>query len=495
MSPLKKIKKADSTVRENLLLALINNLPILAFSGTQRDNFVLDFVSEGAYELTGYSKSDFLKDRTLLLTIIHPDDLKEVLYLIKSILKTNKHYEIIHRVITAEGEMKWVISSGFATFSDGLHTGIEGFIFDITGAKRVGEYREKSERRFRNLFESNPHGIAIADKDGFIVQANKNWKKMFGYTDNDMCKLHMNDFRCENDKVSDFPLLKSIIKGEDVLYRIERQFIKKDGSLFWCDLTATLIENPDEDLPYAIGLYSDITERKKIEERLKRFQEELAILVSERTEEINMLTQKVINSQEEERQRIARDLHDGVGQTILAAKYAINSFAKDGNRDKNLLERGKLLIDMASQELREVYTGIYPSMLSDLGLSDTINWLIRNFLETSGIIVNYRNTLIENITYNLKVNIYRIIQELFNNIVKHSNAKSVEISLSQDKELIIIELSDNGIGFNIENSRKTGTGAGLINIRQRVEFLKGHIEMSSNPGITWIKIKLPLEKS
>lgn len=445
-------------------------------------------------EYFGYSEEEII-GKTLIFPV--PENESENLLIILNNLASRKDNitNIELKLINKNNKISCLNINGIPVYdTENNFRGYRGIARDVTETKDAIEQSKKSERRFRDLFESNPHGIAIANKDGFIVHANKVWKKMFGYSDNDMHILHMNDLRNEHDRKTDFLLFKSIIRGTDDLYRIERNFIKKDGSRFWCDLTVALIENHDGIKPYAIGLYADITDRKIIEERLQRFQEELETLVSERTAEINMLTQKVINSQEEERQRIARDLHDGVGQTILAAKYAINSYTKSSKRDKNLLEHGKLLIDIASQELREVYTGMYPSMLSELGLKDTINWLIRNFLETSGIIVDYRNTLIENIAYNLKVNIYRIIQELFNNIVKHSNARTVEVSLSQDKELIIIELSDNGTGFNIENTGKTGKGSGLINIRQRVEFLKGHIEIESNPGRTWIKIKIPLEQ-
>ncbi|HPS85666.1 MAG TPA: PAS domain S-box protein [Spirochaetota bacterium] len=489
----KKLMEEALIKSENHLSKLMNNLPGMAFIGRFDNEFKMDFVSDGAYDLTGYLPSDYIKNESLTSRIIHPDDAAAVYKTVIDALKEKKQFEILHRIITADKKIKWIMVKGFGIFRDNRPVGIEGFSFDITETKNAIEYGKINERRFKDLFESNPQGIAIGNKDGFIVQANKTWKKMFGYSDDDMYKLHLNDLRMEHNKKSDISLFRSIFNGINEFYREERLFIKKDGSQFWCDLTVALIENPDGNEPYAIGLYADITVRKKIEEQLKRFHEELGSLVSERTEEINRLTLKVINSQEEERQRIARDLHDGIGQTILAAKYAINSFTKGDNKDNALLERGKLLIDIASQELREVYTGIYPSMLNELGLNDTINWFIRNFLETAGLKVNYKNTPKADIPYNLSVNIYRIIQELFNNIVKHADATAVDVSLFQEEQFIIIEISDNGNGFEIENTRKTSTGAGLINVRQRVEYLKGHIEMESIKGRTRIKIRIPLE--
>lgn len=485
-------------ISENHLSTLVNNLPGMAyrvnFTDDNKSSFKMDFISDGCYQLTGYTSSDFIDKGLTYDSYIHPEDIKMVNETILKALSEKEEFEVLYRIITADSMPKWVMTKGFGIYSKDKITGIEGFGFDVTETRNAINYGRINENRFRNLFENNPQGIALGNKDGYIVQANKVWKKMFGYTDDHMHKIHFIDTRLEQDKESDLQLFKSLFKGINDFYRLERLAMKSDGTVFWCDVSVVLVEDSEDKNFYAIGLYSDITERKKIEEELKRFHEELESLVSERTEEINRLTLQVINSQEDERQRIARDLHDGVGQTILAAKYAISSFTKGNNTDTSLLERGKVLIDMASQELREVYTGIYPSMLTELGIGATINWFIRNFLEISGIIVNYRNTLIEDISYNLKVNIYRIIQELFNNIVKHSNAGTVNFSLIQADQFIIIEISDDGEGFEIEKTRKRSTGAGLINVRQRVEYLKGHIEMESMQGKTWIKIEIPLEQ-
>jgi len=489
-------KSAEIALKEseNHLSKLMNSLPVMAYRGLFKDDFNMEFVSDGAYPLTGHLPSDFMKNSLLAESIIHPDDINIVYTYALNALNDKKQFEVLHRIITADSKIKWVMGKGFGIYKDEKLSGIEGFAFDITETNEAIEYGKINERRFQNLFESNPQGVALADRDGYIVQVNKTWKKMFGYSGHDMHKLHMCDIRMEQNRESDFSLLKSLVNKENESYRIERPFIKKDGSVIWCDLTVALIEDPEEKELYALALYVDITERKKIEEELEKFHEELESLVAERTEEINKLTQKVINSQEEERQRIARDLHDGVGQTILASKYAFNSFINGNNKDNKLLERGKTLIDIASQELREIYTGIYPSMLDELGLNDTIKWFVRNFLETSGLKVNYNNNFKNELSHNLTLNIYRIIQELFNNIVKHSKADTVNVSLYQEGELIIIEVSDNGKGFDIENIKKTSTGAGLINVRQRVDYLKGHPEIDSKPGRTWIKIKIPLEQ-
>lgn len=491
----KKLIEAALNESKGHLSTLMSNLPGMAYRGSFKNGFRMNFVSDGVYHLTGYNAADFIEKKISPGIIIHQDDINMVKTIIRNALNDKRQYEVIFRIITADSKIKWIMDKGFGIYRDGVLNGIEGFSVDITETREAIEFGKINERRFKNLFESNPQGIAIADKSGHILQANRTWKKMFGYSDDDMHRLHIMNFRMEQDRETDLHLLNSIFKGDTKYYRIERMFIKKNGENFWCDLSATLIEDPDEKDTYVIGLYSDITERKKIENELKKFREELESLVQERTEEINRLTLKVINSQEEERQRIARDLHDGVGQTILAAKYAFNSFIKGNKKDNKFLDRGKALIDIASQELREVYTGIYPSMLKELGLNTTINWLIKNSLDISDLGVTYLYTLKKELSPNLSLNIYRMIQELFNNIVKHSEADHAKVALNQAGEAILLEVSDNGKGFNIQNTIKTSAGSGLINIRQRVEYLKGHLEIESKPGKTVIRIELPLRES
>ena len=490
----KKLIETALKESEDHISTLMHNLPGMAYRGSFKDDFRMEFVSDGTYPLSGYNTADFIEKRITLDSIIHPDEIKMLRTSVRNALTEKKQYEIIFRIITADTKIKWVMDKGFGIYKDGMLSGLEGFVFDITETKNAVDYSIKSERRFRNFFENNPLGVAVGNKEGYIIQTNKVWKKMFGYPEDYTHYIHISELRMAQDRDADILLFNSLFNGVKEIYRIERLFSRMDGSTLWCEVTASLTEDPDEKGLNVIGLYIDITERKKIEEELKRFREELESLVSERTEEINMLTQKVINSQEEERQRIARDLHDGVGQTILAAKYAFNSFIKISKIDNKFLDRGKTLIDIASQELREISKGIYPSMLKELGLKDTIDWFIRSFLETSGIKADYSNTITPDISYNLSLNIYRIIQELFNNIVKHSGAESVHISLSQKNQIIVIELSDNGKGFDIDKTKKTNTGSGLINVRQRVEFLKGHIKLESMPGRTWIKIELPMEQ-
>jgi signal transduction histidine kinase len=155
---------------------------------------------------------------------------------------------------------------------------------------------------------------------------------------------------------------------------------------------------------------------------------------------------------------------------------------------------GLKFIDNASRELREIYDDLYPSILSDMGLASTIRWYAKNSLEIKQIKVRLDIKLEDVISHPLEVDIYRIIKELFSNIIKHSGADSVNIILSNRGSVIKLEISDNGIGFNMDQIFKERKGFGLSNIRQRVNSHGGSYVLNSTPGAgTSVRIIIEVE--
>ncbi|MCC5815586.1 MAG: sensor histidine kinase [Leptospira sp.] len=184
---------------------------------------------------------------------------------------------------------------------------------------------------------------------------------------------------------------------------------------------------------------------------------------------IQTLHRRLLNIQDKERESIAQDLHDSVGQTILAAKLHIESGSQ---------EKGLELIDLASQELREIYSSIYPSHLKELGLIPAIKNLIKHFLNSFQ--VSFQSKLPENLSHSLGLIIYRLIQEGTTNIVKHSQAHNVFISLEQINDIIEIKIEDDGLGFDNNEVHIFSSGFGLENMKRRVEDLEGEFQIESH---------------
>jgi signal transduction histidine kinase len=208
-------------------------------------------------------------------------------------------------------------------------------------------------------------------------------------------------------------------------------------------------------------------------------------------------TKSVIEAEERERKRMATDLHDGLGQLLTAVKYNLSGLENKMSlqqEDKLCYEKVLSLIDESCKEVRNVSHNIMPNALIKLGLGDAVkdfkekieNKKLRVTLDTHGL-----NDRIET---NVEIVVYRIIQECVNNSIKHSKANKLDIALINDNEGLHITVEDNGIGFN-KNAIEDYKGIGLRNIKTRVDYLKGELEIDTKLGKgTLVAITIPQNK-
>lgn len=209
----------------------------------------------------------------------------------------------------------------------------------------------------------------------------------------------------------------------------------------------------------------DISEKKRLERK------------------IESLYRGMIQLQENERKNISKELHDSVGQTLVAAKLHLEA---------NSFEKGIYLLNKASQELREVYSRIYPSTLRELGLAPSIKQLLKDSFSNQR--VEFSHSIQSKWNDSINLEIYRIVQEHVANIIKHSKASRVSIKILEKNNFIQIKIMDNGIGFDLEKTQRTEKGFGLENMKRRTKDLGGSIEISSAPQKgTSTKIEIPLQ--
>jgi two-component system NarL family sensor kinase len=207
-------------------------------------------------------------------------------------------------------------------------------------------------------------------------------------------------------------------------------------------------------------------------------------------------TKLIIQAEENERNRIAADLHDTVGQSITAAKFNFEAFINkiqiNNESEKNLSQVIKQLLDESSKEVSNVSRNMMPNALMKLGLGSAI----KNFIEKLDgqkirIIANI--DIQHNIEKSTEIIVYRIIQEIVNNVIKHAFANQLYITASTDPHSLSITLEDNGVGFDLKNM-KENNGIGLNNIRTRIAFLQGNVDIDSSPQKgTCITLYIPLK--
>jgi len=241
-----------------------------------------------------------------------------------------------------------------------------------------------------------------------------------------------------------------------------------------------------------LGTYEDITVHKRAEEALRKANEELQQIPS-----------KLIAVLEEERKRLASELHDSIGQTLAAVKFWVEMALKlkdagDGNAALNHLKQFVPILQRSIEETRSIYMGLRPSMLDSKGLLATLEWLRQECMKLypERHIELESGVAEEEIPKSLKVNIFRIAHEALNNIAKHSKAEWVDILLSKNVSGIELAVSDDGVGMDLDiiMQTSTATSLGLTSMRERAELTGGSFSIESTPGEgTTIRAFWPIE--
>ncbi len=208
------------------------------------------------------------------------------------------------------------------------------------------------------------------------------------------------------------------------------------------------------------------------------------------------LTKAIINAEESERKRIASDLHDGVGQMFSAVKMnlagLIGRIDLPKDEDRFLAEKTLALVDESCKEVRVISHKMMPNFLLKSGIASDIRNFIEKVDEQKLKITFETNGFSDQLEYNEEVILYRVIQELINNVIKHAQANELRLSLEKTNKHIQVKVADNGKGFNYENALAKG-GLGLKNILVRIEYLKGTISFTPNQSSgTTVKINIPL---
>ncbi|WP_181896372.1 sensor histidine kinase [Seonamhaeicola aphaedonensis] len=197
---------------------------------------------------------------------------------------------------------------------------------------------------------------------------------------------------------------------------------------------------------------------------------------------------QLVEGLENERQRLSRELHDGLGPLLTSLKFYIDNHVDD----KDLrLEMGKI-IDNTISEIRIMSNALSPSIMDDFGVGAALTNFTRDIKKASGISIIFEDLLKpanSNITKNQEIHIFRITQELVNNTLKHAKAKNIRITLSEFDDFVSLFYFDDGLGFNEDH---VSLGSGIINIKERVEICNGKIQMQSKPGSTTFDIELPI---
>ena len=358
---------------------------------------------------------------------------------------------------------------------------------------------EESRNKYYDLFDFAPIGYVTLDTNGLIMEANLTCADMLGIERGRLLKNSFSLF-VKKEYWAEFFSWKS--KGFETRTNqsCDMELIRNDGRPLCARMEGMAMEEDNGECSRIRVSITDITELKRYAAKLHAAKTDLEGRVEERTAELKRLSHKILNAQEEERKRIARDLHDTLAQNLSAVKYHVeyqmNEMPeKELDCDSHFQTITSMLQDCL-EETRLIITNLRPSMLDDLGIVATLHWHCREFGRMNpGIRLATQFDLKEaDVPDHLKVVIFRIIQEAFHNINKHSRADSVILALRREGNQLELRIDDDGIGFEPEEALSNArheTGLGFTGMKERAALSGGSFSLTAGRakgtkiGVSW----------
>lgn len=230
---------------------------------------------------------------------------------------------------------------------------------------------------------------------------------------------------------------------------------------------------------------------------------QLESVILERTAELQILSQRLLKVQDDERRKLARDLHDSTGQTLAALKISISFLQENCREDSSTLGLASevaALVDQAIDEIRTTSYLLHPPLLDEVGFRCAAEWYVEGFAKRSGLKVNVDlATEHERLPMRMEVALFRVLQESLTNVHRHSGASQVSVCFQRRSETVILEVSDSGCGIPAERlfrlrQGNAETGVGMAGMRERLKELNGTLEIESDGRGTSIRATVPLTK-
>ncbi|OGO33999.1 MAG: hypothetical protein A2Z16_10275 [Chloroflexi bacterium RBG_16_54_18] len=355
---------------------------------------------------------------------------------------------------------------------------------DITIYKRTTEALFQSEARFRTIFQEAGIGIVIKGVDGRILDSNPAFQSMLGYTADEILQLDYLEITHPMDKGSSRKLFNELVTGKRKSYFTEKRYIHKDGQVVWGRITTSLVLEPDGQALFLLGMVENITAQKQIESELVELQ------------------QRLMQGREMERLRVARDIHDGPLQEIIAISYQIQALdnAVTADADREQLESLQVALQQLAKSLRSICGELRPPTLVPFGLEKTILSHAEEFQSTHPEL-QIELSLTQDgraLSEPIRIVLFRIYQEALHNILRHARANRVWVRFWLDEEQAILEVQDNGVGFELPNRwiKLARQGhLGLVGAIERTGEVGGSLEVKTASGQgTLIRAKVPLKE-
>ncbi len=368
--------------------------------------------------------------------------------------------------------------------------------------------RLRAEHEFKELANSLPELCWMANADGHFFWYNQRW---YEYTGTSFSQMEGWGWQ----SVHDPAILPSVMeRWKDSLatgqpFEMEFPLRGADGVFRWFLTRIRPVRDTDGKVVRWFGVNTDIHQQRELRQSLIESRQQLEKRVQERTADLELLNQnlsqlsaRLIQLQDEERRRIARELHDSVGQMLAAIKMNIaivQSTALDPRAAAAAAENSQLIDDI-TREIRTMSHLLHPPLLDEVGLSSAIEWYVSGFSERSQIAVQLEIASdLGRLGYDLEIAIFRIVQECLTNVHRHSGSRSAAVRLSREDSHVRVEIRDEGKGIplakQLDLTSSGKMGVGVRGMRERLTQLGGKLRLLSDENGTAVIAELPLQKA
>lgn len=426
-----------------------------------------DWWSDVMFDIYGIPKSDGVPGEEWM-SYIHPDDRERLLEAFTESIKTGS-YECSYRLIRKDGEMRYVYAKSRVQYGDdGSPLRHIGLLLDITDQKKaelkIVEQNEQLETIIRSL-----NGVTFRINDqGIVEYISPQVKEILGYEVSELEGTHIDTGKVgelfhPDDKRREMDFVESMmLYGGDS--HSEYRMLTKAGEVLWVDSNSVCIEGSNG-RRYVQGYSVDITDKIRNEERIMN---------------------AIMNASDGEKQRISKEIHDGLQQTLTIAALNLEFIKKEKSKLSKLIqdkfELGWEYLKKGMEDTRSIAHRLMPKAIEDFGLVAVLSDMVDQMSVSTGIEFEFITNMEDmRIQIGAETNLYKLVQEAINNIIKHSKSNYVTIQYMKFGDQIQLIIEDDGQGFN-PNKLNKNTGFGLASMKSRATALGATIEIDSQPG-------------
>lgn len=367
---------------------------------------------------------------------------------------------------------------------------------DLTEQKRAEAALHRQQQRFQLFIHAvQDYAMFMLDPDGYVTTWNRGAERIKGYRASEIIGQHFSVFYPPGLR-SEKPKRALEIAAREGRYEDEGWRLRKDGSRFWASVVMTAIRDESGELVGFGKVTRDLTERMLAQKALESSQEKLRD--SERA--LRELSLHLLRSQDEERRRIGREIHDSLGQYLSVLKIRLESMNAPAECADDLQSCADLL-DTCIREVRTVSYLLYPPMLEEMGLRSAVPWYLDGFSKRSGIKTSLEiSDDFGRLSRDAELVLFRVLQECLTNVQRHAGSPTADVRIVRAKDVVTLEVADRGKGLPAAVLERGGQdwmgslGVGLRGMSERLRQLGGALDISSNGHGTCVRATVPLQK-